>query len=73
MFGEEPKKIQPDEFFGIFDQFLGALGEARLDNERLRRHREEEERRQRAETQLRAEKEAKDKLKPANKGEGKGW
>lgn len=52
-FGEEAGKIQPDEFFGIFDQFLQAVSEAKQENENMRRKKEEEERRARLEAQVR--------------------
>lgn len=45
MMGEEAKKIQPDEFFGVFDQFLTSLSEARHDNLLWQKIKEEEERR----------------------------
>lgn len=51
-FGEEAGKIQPDEFFGIFDQFLQAVSEAKQENENMRRKKEEEERRARMEAQV---------------------
>lgn len=52
-FGEEAGKIQPDEFFGIFDQFLQAVIEAKQENENMRKRKEEEERRARLEAQVR--------------------
>lgn len=52
-FGEDAGKMQPDEFFGIFDQFLQAFMEARQENENMRRRKEEEERRARMEAQVR--------------------
>lgn len=52
-FGEDAGKVQPDEFFGIFDQFLQAFAEARQENENMRRRKEEEERRARMEAQVR--------------------
>lgn len=52
-FGEDGGKMQPDEFFGIFDQFLQAFAEARQENENMRRRKEEEERRARMEAQVR--------------------
>lgn len=52
-FGEDAGKMQPDEFFGIFDQFLQAFTEARQENENIRRRKEEEERRARMEAQVR--------------------
>ena len=44
--------MQPEEFFGIFDQFLQAFSEAKQENENMRRRKEEEERRARMETQV---------------------
>lgn len=44
--------MQPDEFFGIFDQFLQSFAEARQENENIRRRKEEEERRARMEAQV---------------------
>ena len=52
LFGEEPKKMQPDEFFGIFDLFLVSFTEARTDNEKFRRQKEEEEKRIKLEAQV---------------------
>ncbi|XP_004462935.4 LOW QUALITY PROTEIN: disheveled-associated activator of morphogenesis 2 [Dasypus novemcinctus] len=51
-FGEHENKMQPDEFFGIFDTFLQAFSEARQDLEATRRKKEEEERRARVEAVL---------------------
>ncbi|KFO27005.1 Disheveled-associated activator of morphogenesis 2 [Fukomys damarensis] len=48
-FGEQESKMQPDEFFGIFDTFLQAFSEARQDLEAMRKRKEEEERRARME------------------------
>uniref|UniRef100_A0A4W4FQW8 Dishevelled associated activator of morphogenesis 1b n=1 Tax=Electrophorus electricus TaxID=8005 RepID=A0A4W4FQW8_ELEEL len=56
-FGEEASSIQPDEFFGIFDQFLQAFTEAKQDNENIRRRKEEEERRARLEAQMKEQRE----------------
>lgn len=53
-FGEQDSKMQPDEFFGIFDTFLQAFSEARQDLEAMRRRKEEEERRARMEAMVRA-------------------
>ncbi|XP_041928350.1 disheveled-associated activator of morphogenesis 1 isoform X1 [Alosa sapidissima] len=63
-FGEDPSRLQPDEFFGIFDQFLQSFSEAKQDNENMRRRKEEEERRARLEAQL---KEQRDKERKARK------
>ncbi|XP_036862855.2 disheveled-associated activator of morphogenesis 1 isoform X2 [Manis javanica] len=64
-FGEEAGKIQPDEFFGIFDQFLQALSEAKQENENLRKKKEEEERRVRLEAQLKEQRERERKMRKA--------
>lgn len=44
--------MQPDEFFGIFDQFLQSFSEAQQENENMRRRKEEEERRAKMEAQV---------------------
>nr|XP_015092957.1 disheveled-associated activator of morphogenesis 2 isoform X1 [Vicugna pacos]XP_015092958.1 disheveled-associated activator of morphogenesis 2 isoform X1 [Vicugna pacos]XP_015092960.1 disheveled-associated activator of morphogenesis 2 isoform X1 [Vicugna pacos]XP_031544362.1 disheveled-associated activator of morphogenesis 2 isoform X1 [Vicugna pacos]XP_031544363.1 disheveled-associated activator of morphogenesis 2 isoform X2 [Vicugna pacos] len=56
-FGEHDSKMQPDEFFGIFDTFLQAFSEARQDLEAMRKRREEEERRARMEAMLKEQRE----------------
>lgn len=53
-FGEDPSKLQPDEFFGIFDTFLTAFSEAQQDNENMARRKEEEEKRALVEAQVRS-------------------
>ncbi|KAK7835912.1 hypothetical protein U0070_004003 [Myodes glareolus] len=64
-FGEEAGKIQPDEFFGIFDQFLQAVAEAKQENENMRKRKEEEERRARMEAQLKEQRERERKMRKA--------
>ncbi|KAI2654205.1 Disheveled-associated activator of morphogenesis 1 [Labeo rohita] len=59
-FGEDATRMQPDEFFGIFDQFLQGFSEAKQDNENMRRRKEEEERRARMEAQERKARKAKE-------------
>lgn len=72
-FGEETNKIQPDEFFGIFDQFLQAFSEAKQENENMRKRKEEEERRARIEAQLKEQRERERKAKKAKEtGEEEG-
>ncbi|KAM4664630.1 disheveled-associated activator of morphogenesis 1 isoform 2-T3 [Discoglossus pictus] len=72
-FGEEASKIQPDEFFGIFDQFLQALLEAKQENENMRKRKEEEERRMRMEAQLKEQRERERKARKAKEnGEEEG-
>ncbi|ELW66082.1 Disheveled-associated activator of morphogenesis 2 [Tupaia chinensis] len=56
-FGEHESKMQPDEFFGIFDTFLQSFSEARQDLETMRRKKEEEERRARMEAMLKEQRE----------------
>lgn len=64
-FGEDAEKMQPDEFFGIFDQFLQSFAEARQENENMRRRKEEEERRARMEAQLKEQREKERKARKA--------
>ncbi|XP_053553284.1 disheveled-associated activator of morphogenesis 1 isoform X2 [Bombina bombina] len=72
-FGEEASKMQPDEFFGIFDQFLQALSEAKQENENMRKKKEEEERRIRMEAQLKEQREKERKARKAKEnGEEEG-
>lgn len=52
-FGEEEGRMQPDEFFGIFDTFLQSFTEARQDLENMQRRKDEEERRARMEAMVR--------------------
>lgn len=54
LFGEDSAGVQPDEFFGIFENFLQALSEARQDVENMRRKVEEEERRAKQEQEVSA-------------------
>ena len=54
LFGEEPRSVQPDEFFGVFELFLVSFADARLDNERLLRLKADDEKRQKMEAQVRA-------------------
>lgn len=51
-FGEEEGRMQPDEFFGIFDTFLQSFSEARQDLENMQRRKDEEERRTRMEAMV---------------------
>ncbi len=53
LFGEDVSKLQPDEFFGLFDNFLTAFSEAKQDNENMARRKEEEERRALMEVKVR--------------------
>ncbi|KAM9355334.1 disheveled-associated activator of morphogenesis 1-like [Pholidichthys leucotaenia] len=68
-FGEEPSKIQPDEFFGIFGGFFTAFSEAKQENAIMARRKEEEERRALLEAQLKKEREQRVKAK-ADEEEG---
>uniref|UniRef100_A0A8C4HM16 Dishevelled associated activator of morphogenesis 2 n=1 Tax=Dicentrarchus labrax TaxID=13489 RepID=A0A8C4HM16_DICLA len=56
-FGEEEGRMQPDEFFGIFDTFLQSFSEARQDLENMQRRKDEEERRARMEAMLKEQRE----------------
>lgn len=53
LFGEDGSVIQPEEFFGIFDNFVTAFAEARQDNENFKKRAEEEEKRLKQEEQVR--------------------
>uniref|UniRef100_A0A8C7TCT4 Dishevelled associated activator of morphosis 2 n=1 Tax=Oncorhynchus mykiss TaxID=8022 RepID=A0A8C7TCT4_ONCMY len=64
-FGEEQDRMQPDEFFGIFDTFLVSFDEARQDLENMQRRKQEEERRARMEVML---KEQRERERRAKKG-----
>jgi len=48
MFGEDPKQLQSDEFFGLFSAFLVSFAEARHQNEEMKKKKEQEERKARA-------------------------
>lgn len=52
LFGEDGSVLQPDEFFGIFDNFLVGFAEARQDNENFRRRQEEDEKRAKQEAEM---------------------
>ncbi|XP_048452619.1 disheveled-associated activator of morphogenesis 2-like [Rhincodon typus] len=67
-FSEDDAKMQPDEFFGIFDAFLQSFAEAKQDLENMRRKKEEEERRARMETMLKEQREKERRLKKARTG-----
>ncbi|EMP30664.1 Disheveled-associated activator of morphogenesis 1 [Chelonia mydas] len=71
-FGEDSSKMQPDEFFGIFDQFLQAVTEAKQENENLRKRKEEEERRARMEAQLKEQRERERKARKAKENSEEG-
>ncbi|KAK7141902.1 hypothetical protein R3I94_011557 [Phoxinus phoxinus] len=62
-FGEEEGRMQPDEFFGIFDIFLQSFSEARHDLENMQRRKEEEERRIRMEAMLKDQRERERRVK----------
>ncbi|XP_069494990.1 disheveled-associated activator of morphogenesis 1 isoform X1 [Ambystoma mexicanum] len=64
-FGEDTGKMQPDEFYGIFDQFLQAFSEAKLENEKMKKRKEEDERRARMEAQLKEQRERERKARKA--------
>lgn len=64
-FGEDAGRMQPDEFFGIFDQFLQSFVEAQQENENMRKRKEEEERRAKMEAQLKEQREKERKARKA--------
>ncbi|XP_069092435.1 disheveled-associated activator of morphogenesis 2 isoform X1 [Pleurodeles waltl] len=67
-FGESESKMQPDEFFGIFDTFLQSFAEAKQDLEAMRKRKEEEERRARMEAMLKEQREKERHLKKSKAG-----
>ena len=46
--------MQPDEFFKIFDSFITSMADAKEENERIKKQREEEERRAQLEEKVRS-------------------
>ena len=44
---------QPDEFFGMFDTFLASMKDAKLENEKIKKQKEEEEKRAQLEEKVR--------------------
>ncbi|XP_077198018.1 disheveled-associated activator of morphogenesis 2 isoform X2 [Paroedura picta] len=64
-FGESDGRMQPDEFFGIFDTFLQSFTEAKQDLENMRKKKEEEERRARMEAMLKEQREKERRQKKA--------
>lgn len=61
-FGEDSSKMQPEEFFGIFDTFMTSFSEAKQDNENTIKRKEEEAKRALMEATLRREREKKPKI-----------
>lgn len=52
LFGEDPKKFQPNDFFGIFTEFIEMFNNAYKDNEKRRKKKELEEKRRKIEQQV---------------------
>ncbi|XP_030051636.1 disheveled-associated activator of morphogenesis 2 isoform X2 [Microcaecilia unicolor] len=67
-FGESEGRMQPDEFFGIFDTFLQSFVEAKQDLENMRKKKEEEERRARMEAMLKDQREKEKRVKKTKVG-----
>ncbi|MGH0134704.1 UNVERIFIED_CONTAM: hypothetical protein FKN15_014982 [Acipenser sinensis] len=67
-FGEDEGRMQPDEFFGIFDMFLQSFSDAQQDLQNMRRKKEEEERRARMEAMLKEQREKERRLKKIKAG-----
>nr|XP_057933083.1 disheveled-associated activator of morphogenesis 1-like [Doryrhamphus excisus] len=65
-FGEDVSKLQPEEFFGIFDAFLSAFSEAKQANEDIARRKEEEEKRALLEEKMKKDREQKAKKAQIN-------
>ncbi|XP_034015984.1 disheveled-associated activator of morphogenesis 2 isoform X2 [Thalassophryne amazonica] len=68
-FGEDEARMQPDEFFGIFDTFLQSFGEAQQDLENMQRRKEEEERRARMEAMLKDQRDRERRTKKSSASE----
>ena len=47
------KTMQPDEFFRIFDNFISSMTDAKEENERIKKQKEEEERKAQLEEKVR--------------------
>nr|KAG5696961.1 hypothetical protein BaRGS_008423 [Batillaria attramentaria] len=56
-FCEDSKQVQPDVFFGIFDTFLTSFGDAKCENDKMKKQKEEEEKRKKIEEQMKKERE----------------
>lgn len=52
LFGEDGSVLQPEEFFGIFDNFLAAFTDAKQDNDSFKKRQEEDEKRAKQEAEL---------------------
>jgi len=52
MFGEDPVRMQPDAFFGLFSDFLDSFAAARKDNIAMRQKKIEEEKRRKKEEEV---------------------
>ncbi|KAF6023699.1 DAAM [Bugula neritina] len=72
LFAEDPKKINPDEFFGVFDNFLQSLNEVAGQNRRRQKKKEEEAKRVKIESQMKAERERRANERKVSKVSGKG-
>lgn len=55
-FCEDRNQVQPDVFFGIFDNFLTSFSDAKCENDKLKKQKEEEEKRKKMEEQVMGEK-----------------
>ncbi|XP_077586661.1 disheveled-associated activator of morphogenesis 2 [Stigmatopora nigra] len=71
-FGEDEGRMQPDDFFGIFDTFLQSFAEARQDLENMRRRKDDEERRMRLEAALKEQRERERRSKKSGGSEEAG-
>lgn len=52
-FCEDPKQVQPEEFFSCIDNFLTGIIDARHETEKFKKQKEEEEKRKQLEEQVR--------------------
>lgn len=52
LFGEDTQKSTPEEFFGVFSEFLQSYADAKVDIENFRKQREQEEKRAKIEAEV---------------------
>ncbi|XP_076441930.1 disheveled-associated activator of morphogenesis 1-like isoform X2 [Babylonia areolata] len=62
-FCEDSKTVQPDVFFGVFDAFLTSFGDAKTENDKLKKQKEEEDKRKKIEEQMKKEREKRSLLR----------
>ncbi|XP_059163759.1 disheveled-associated activator of morphogenesis 2-like [Physella acuta] len=56
-FCEDPKQVQPEDFFGTIDSFVTGMIDTRHENEKFKKQKDEEDKRKQLEEQLKKERE----------------